>query len=170
MWLNLLGFVSIMGPYDRAICNLGLIRMNTTNFLIFEPQFSFNFISRGCGIVVTISVLYHTLWTLQPTLLWPGLNPEGYRGQIFERGLDLSVICVLVFNSWCNFSFFLFLFSLPKMLSNPKLTKSQLQSKLERLWSVPSFKDIAMRTDQLDSNYLHKDGLLRVRRSATFCK
>ena len=39
-----------------------------------------------------------------------------------------------------------------------------LQSKLERLWSVPSFKDIAMRTDLLDSNYLHKDGVLRVRK------
>ena len=38
-----------------------------------------------------------------------------------------------------------------------------LQSKLERLWSLPAFKDIAMRTDLLDSNYLHKDGVLRVR-------
>ncbi len=38
------------------------------------------------------------------------------------------------------------------------------KSALERLWSVPSFKDIAMRTDFLDSNYIHKDGLLRVRR------
>jgi hypothetical protein len=37
-----------------------------------------------------------------------------------------------------------------------------LKSTLERLWSVPSLKDIAMRTDLLDSNYLHKDGVLRV--------
>ena len=46
------------------------------------------------------------------------------------------------------------------------LSKScRLKSKLERLWSVPSFKDIAMRTDLLDSNYLHKDGVLRVSQS-----
>jgi hypothetical protein len=37
------------------------------------------------------------------------------------------------------------------------------QFKLYGLWSLPSLIDIAMRNDQLDSNYLHKDNLLRVR-------
>ena len=30
---------------------------------------------------------------------------------------------------------------------------------------MPSFKDIAMRTDLLDSNYFHLDGVLRVRKN-----
>ena len=47
-------------------------------------------------------------------------------------------------------------------------SSSTLKSKLERLWSVPSFKDIAMRTDLLDSNYLHKDGVLRVSSQSTY--
>ena len=37
------------------------------------------------------------------------------------------------------------------------------QFALERLWSAPSFKDIAMRTDQLDSNYIYRENKLRVR-------
>ena len=56
-------------------------------------------------------------------------------------------------------------FSFPSLLLR---SSSTLKSKLERLWSVPSFKDIAMRTDLLDSNYLHKDGVLRVSSQSTY--
>ena len=46
---------------------------------------------------------------------------------------------------------------------SPSLLLYPRQFALERLWSAPSFKDIAMRTDQLDSNYIYRENKLRVR-------